>query len=99
MICPKCGGTQTYCTDSRQRGATRWRRYKCPACGAGFETSEGVRMTPEESRQGQCSTCLVLQEATLKCRVCPLARAADAWAQLAKAAEAWAQRQGEELKT
>jgi hypothetical protein len=40
VICPQCNKTPR-CTDSRQRGPTRWRRYVCE-CGYRFSTEEAI---------------------------------------------------------
>lgn len=40
MECPYCTSFQTGCTDSRQYGEYRKRRYRCRACGERFNTVE-----------------------------------------------------------
>lgn len=40
MQCPKCGGIESKCKDSRYKDHTVYRRRECLACGARFSTME-----------------------------------------------------------
>ena len=57
MLCPGCGGGNTYCYMTRQRKKWRLRRYKCADCEERFTTEERIRppkdVGQEETEQSQ----------------------------------------------
>lgn len=50
MLCPECGGGNTYCYKTRQRKKWRLRKYKCADCKARFATEERIRLSVEKGQ-------------------------------------------------
>ena len=51
MRCPYCKTEQSYCVDSRQYNAVRFRRYRCKVCNRDYRTEEKVIREETEGKE------------------------------------------------